>query len=134
MAVEAAYCGLLRPGQRRAIAALLAASTLAEAAQRAEVGERTLRRWLKQDDFRRALHQAQDQVLGQATRQSLAAMTDALDTLKGIMANPLVAAPARVTAARSILEHATRLYEATTLAERLAALEERLTIERGWQP
>ncbi|MCC7355504.1 MAG: hypothetical protein IT330_17315 [Anaerolineae bacterium] len=121
--------GQLRANQRRGIAALLAAPTLAEAATQAGVHERTLRRWLKEDAFRHALHQAQDEMLGQAMRQSLAAMTDALTTLQDIMGDDLVPAAARVTAARSILEHATRLYEATTLAERLAALEEAMVID-----
>jgi hypothetical protein len=127
----AANSGLLRPNQRRALAALLAAPTLAEAAARAGVGERTLRRWLRDAAFRAELHRAQDEAMAQATRQSLAAMTEALQTLQAIMHDPTAQPSARVSAAKSILEHAARLYEATTLAERLAALEQKVATERG---
>jgi len=127
----AANNGLLRPNQRRALAALLTAPTLAEAAARADVGERTLRRWLRDAAFRAELHRAQDEAMAQATRQSLAAMTGALQTLESIMADPTAQPAARVSAAKSILEHAARLYEATALAERLVALEQKVTTERG---
>jgi hypothetical protein len=126
-----ANSGQLRPNQRRALAALLAAPTLAEAAARAGVGERTLRRWLGDAAFRAELHRAQDEAMAQATRQSLAAMAEALQTLQAIMHDPTAQPSARVSAAKSILEHAARLYEATMLAERLAALEQKVATERG---
>jgi hypothetical protein len=117
--------------QRRAVAALLAAPTLTEASVLAGVHVRTLQRYLQDAAFRAELHRAQDEAMAQATRQSLAAMTEALQTLQAIMADPTAQPSARVSAAKSILEHAARLYEATTLAERLAALESKVEAERG---
>lgn len=129
--MAAANSGQLRPRQRRAISALLSAPTLKDAAERAGIGERTLRRWLQDAAFREALHRAQDETLAQAARQSLAAMGEALATLQGIMADPLAQPTARVSAARAVLEHAARLYEIVNLSERVALLE--VTILKGGQ-
>ena len=58
-------------GQRRALAALLAHSTIAEAATAAGLGERTVYRYLADAAFRDALQQEQDRLLS-ATRRRLA--------------------------------------------------------------
>ena len=48
----------ISPNQDRAIAALLTSRTIVAAARKADVGERTLRRWLKKDDFQSHLRRA----------------------------------------------------------------------------
>ena len=64
----------LTRGQRRALQALLAHSTVAEAAKAAGLCERTLFRYLAEPTFRDALQQEQDRLLS-ATRRRLATLT-----------------------------------------------------------
>ncbi|MBI4757842.1 MAG: hypothetical protein HY783_02400, partial [Chloroflexi bacterium] len=72
-----------------------------------------------------ALKQEQASNLAGVTRRSVAAMTDALSTLREITRNAEAPWAARVSAARAILECGLRFTEALDLAERVAALEEK---------
>lgn len=112
--------------QRRFIAALLAAPTVEEAASSAGIGERTAYRYLGDPSVKRALSQALDGALSLATRQTVNAMTKALDTLETIHVDDEAPASARVSAARAILDTGLRLREVLDIAERLTELEERL--------
>lgn len=118
--------GRLTVRQRRFIAALIAHRTIGEACEAAGIGERTGYRYLSNPAVRYALSEAQTQELGQITRKAVAAMTEALETLVGIAKDVAAPASARVSAARAILENALRFHEAVDLAERVAALEEKL--------
>ena len=109
------------------MAALLVSRTLADAAIAAEVGERTLRRWLDSEPFATAYREAARQAAREAVSALLAAQGEAVAVLR---ANLHTGTPAtQVRAARALLELGVRVREDDT-DERLRALE--LEVE-AWQ-
>lgn len=119
--------GSLRTPQRRAIAAMLTAGTVADAADAAGVGERTLYRWLAEDGvFRRALSAAQHKAIDAAVSRLAGEALAAVQTLASIHQNEDVNPAVRVQAARAILAEMQRLREQHELEERVKALEEQL--------
>jgi hypothetical protein len=110
-----------------AIAALLVCSTVAEAAAQAQVGERTLHRWLNEDAAFQALYRdARRAVMQQVIASLQVASTKAVQTLKEVMADQESPASARVSAARTTLELAIRGIELDDLLVRIATLEAQL--------
>jgi hypothetical protein len=109
--------------QYRAIAALLSAKSVTEAAGLAGVGERTLRRWLTQHHFITALRQAEGAMLDSVTRRLLAMQSDALDAVQGILENHEIDENTRLRAAMGILGHVLKLRETRDIEERISALE-----------
>jgi hypothetical protein len=71
--------------QERAIAALLAQPTIVKAASAAGVGERTLRRWLKDTGFRIAYDTARREIVDHAVARLQATAGEAVDTLQAVM-------------------------------------------------
>lgn len=75
----------LKPSQVRALAALFDSPSIVAAARKAEVGERTLRRWISENErFKTALRQAGSETLAQAwlrIRQNAASAVDAIHGL-----------------------------------------------------
>jgi len=118
--------GTLSCKKHRFLQALLQAKSIREAAGLTHISERTAWRWLRDPTFRAELRRAQDEALGQATRQAVGTLGEALETLRDVMARPSAPASARVAAARAVLEVGLRLAETLDLAERVAALEERV--------
>lgn len=115
------------PAQRRAIAALLLEPNIGKAAERAAVGDRTLRRWLADDDaFRAALRTAQDQAVDAAVSRLAGASGDAADVLAGIAGAEGEKSAVRVSAARAVLDCALKLIELRDLSARVQKLEERI--------
>lgn len=112
--------------QRRFVAAMLTAVTIEEAAELAGIARVTAHRYLRDPAVKLALSDAFDEALSQTTRQVVAAMTEALQTLKEVHSDEEKPVGARVTAARAILEAGPRLREAIDIAERVTALERRL--------
>lgn len=110
--------------KKRALAALLTASTIQEAAAQAKVSYPTLRRWLKSDEEFRGEYEA---VLREATEgaaaQARQGMGEAIVTLREIMGDTKAAPNARVSAARTLLESGGRLLELHDLEGRMAELE-----------
>lgn len=90
----------------QAIAALLAAPTVAEAARACGIGEATLRRWLRNADFAERYRQARKRLLDAAVSRLHQVAGDAVETLRGIATDSGSPAGSRVAAARSILETA----------------------------
>ena len=119
-----ARIGNLSASQRRAVAAVMATRTTVAAAEKAEVGLRTLHRWLGDPDFKAALAAAEADLLAVTTRAILAITLAAVDTLKAAIDDPEAGHGVKVRAADLLLVHAPRLYELRTLEARLAALEE----------
>jgi hypothetical protein len=107
----------------RAVVALLSQSTLAAAARVSAVSERTLRRWMADDeDFKLELAEARQAAFqaGMSRVQALAAT--AVDTLATLMAqetDPRV----RLGAARTVAELAIDPYDADTILRRLDEIE-----------
>ncbi len=107
--------------QDQAIAALLEQPTISKAAKKAGVGERTLLRWLKLDDFQAAYRIAQREVLSQAIAQIHQATSESVKTFRSIMMDESAPASARVAAAKIVLEVAIKGVERE---DRLTALEQ----------
>lgn len=112
--------------EEQAIAALLATSTIPEAAAHSGLSENTLRGWLKDRSFASAYRQARARVLDEATAQIQKATTAAVQTLTAVMADEAAPASARVSAAKEVLATALKVREIDELEARLAALEARI--------
>jgi len=107
-----------------AIAALLAAPTLAEAAQVCGVSERTLRRWSQDEMFAQRYRRERTRMLESAVNLLRTKSMVAVETLAEVADNKQSPAGARVSAARSLVELAIKGVEMQDLEARLAELEE----------
>jgi AraC-like DNA-binding protein len=113
-------------GRRKelAIAALLAAPTLAEAAQVCGVSERTLRRWLQDETFARRYRRERTRLLESSVNLLRQKSVAAVETLAEVADNKQSPASARVSAARSLVELAIKGAEVQDLEERITELEQ----------
>ena len=109
--------------QTQALVFLLSEPTLQAAARAAGIGDRTLRRWLAEDDaFRAAYREARSESMRQATARLQATASEAVDTLRELLS--LKERPdVRARAALGILANATKAEELENLAARVDALE-----------
>ena len=113
--------------QDAAIEALLCQPTILEAAKTVGIGEATLRRWLKLDDFTAAYRGARQQAVesGIARLQSATmAASDALLELLGAESEAV-----RLRAATAILDYAYKGVEMLDLETRIQSLEERTSLQ-----
>jgi len=116
----------LNPRQRRFVSALVACPTVRDAAAAAKIGERTAWRYLQDPAVSGALAERQTAVLGHVSRRLATEMGAAMDILCQTMRDEGASDGARVSAARAVLDSGLRLAELVTLAERVAALEEKM--------
>ena len=112
--------------RQQAIACLLAAPTIALAAQNCGISESTLARWLREEGFKREYHIAQREALAQAIATLQAAAGSAVTVLRAAMLDQTATPASRVAAARVILEFSFRGAEIADLQERLEAIEAQL--------
>lgn len=113
--------------QEKAIVALLTTGTLAKAAEQAGIAERTLRYWLKLDDFVAAYRSARRQAVEQAIAQLQHATGAAVRSLRR---NLNCGHPAtEIRAALGILDQSLKAVEMLELETRLTALENRQRTE-----
>jgi hypothetical protein len=112
-------------GRKRelAIAALLTARTIADAAQACGLSERTLKRWLRDEEFSKEYRQAKAETLTAAMGKLAANSAEAVDALLAVIRNRRASAAARVSASVRLLELAMRDREDDSLESRLRALE-----------
>jgi hypothetical protein len=108
--------------QLTAVAAILGSATIEEAAASAKVAPRTLRRWSTLPPFRAELARQRSRLIGDVLTELARASVEAARVLRDIAVGPAPAAP-RVAAAKAILDMTGRFEEATTLEQRLSALE-----------
>lgn len=117
--------------RERAIMCLLSERTLGAAAKTAGVAERTLRRWLTDDDaFKASLAEARRTAFEAGLSRVQAIAAKAIDTLEDLLRKgeqPSV----RLGAARAVVELAVSRHDAETLLTRLEELEQR--VEQGRQ-
>jgi hypothetical protein len=107
----------------KALAALLSSPSVALAAEKVGVGERTLYRWLAEDEeFKSAYAQARREAIAQAAAVLQNSATLAAVVLQMVAADRTANPAVRVTAAATILRYAFQVGENDT-AERLAELE-----------
>ena len=113
-------------GRRRSAGqegALLTEPTIEKAAKAAKVGQRTLYRWLRREDFRDAFDAARRDALSQSMTTLQAASADAVQALREVLADPNARPADRVSAARVVLDFALRGAEMLDFEPRLATLE-----------
>jgi hypothetical protein len=92
--------------QNKAIAALLTEPTREEAAKKAGVIARTIRRWLADsEDFRQALAAAEVDLIANAARSIAAGSNEAVAVLRDIMLDEDNTTRTRRAAASSLLSH-----------------------------
>ncbi len=115
--------GLTAP-QERAIIALLNEQTVGRAAAAAEVGQRTLYRWLKDPTFSRAYREARRDAFGQAIALTQRYAPLAVNTLAQVMMDDNAPSSSKVAAATTILRFGREGIELDDLAARVDALEQ----------
>ena len=118
-----AASGNLSARKQRFVVALFAEPTILDAAKAAGVSERTAHRYVRDPDVKRALSEALDNLLGDVTRQTVAAMGAAVRTLAALHQAGDIPPGARVSAARAILGSGLTMREAVDLAQRVTELE-----------
>jgi predicted phosphoribosyltransferase len=116
----------LNRNQKNAIDALLRSPSVASAARICGLSERTLWRYLDDEDFSRELRARQEDVL-QATATALVGLSqEAIETIQVIMTDDKIHPGTRLRAATNALKLMRDVVELDELAERVAALEEAL--------
>jgi hypothetical protein len=114
----------LMASQERAIAALLDSRTIVAAAQKAEIGESTLRRWLREDElFQTKLRQLREEALGHVSLRLQQRASDAVEALFDNIASANRIEPGRAALLRTALDFAFRAGSYNDLADRIQALE-----------
>ena len=119
--------------QEKAIMELLRNPTVRDASQQAGVGERTLWRWLQEDDFREAYMEARKQAFSRALGLLQQALSEAVLVLKDVMSNPDSRDSSRVSSAKAILDTGLKAMELDDLEERISRLEKVAETAKGQQ-
>lgn len=114
----------MKTNKTLAINALLSTTSIVEAANKAGIPERTLRRWLTEYEFLRALKNAQGEVINEATRALLGRVNKAIQTIDSLMDDgSQPGASIQLRSANCVLEQSVRFYENMVLVERMNKLE-----------
>ncbi len=114
--------------RQEAIAALLTEPTIREAAKTAGVGEKTLGRWLQDEDFCQSYREAKRQVVQQAVTRLQQISGEAVEALRGVMTDDTKPPSSRVAAARIVLDMALKSVELEDLEARVEALEKKINL------
>ena len=117
----------LPPAQARALLAMLSQPTIKQAAETANVGERTLHAWLEKDRrFVAALRRARRQAFSHAMALAQQCTAMAVTVLAKIMTDTSAPHAARASAAMGILKFGRDALGLDDLAERVEVLEDDL--------
>jgi hypothetical protein len=110
--------------------ALACGATIENAARKAGVSERTVRRRLADPAFKRRLDGIRGDMVQRSMGMLTAAAMEAVKTLVALQDRDQPAA-ARLGAARAILEYGAKLREEADLTKRVEALEAELDLDKG---
>ena len=114
----------LTPGQERAIRAMLTARSVAAAARQADVGQSTLRRWLREDDnFQNELCQYREEALSHASLLLQQGCAMAVSIMYELIAADAPVPSGKVTLIRTAIEFAFRSAVYLDILDRVRALE-----------
>ena len=116
----------LTPQQAQAVEALLQQPTLARAATVTHISERTLRRWLAEPAFKRAVQEARRSAFSQAIGLTQWYASVAVAALVKVINDGAAPANARVTASAILLKFGREGIELDDLAQRIEVLEQSL--------
>ena len=121
----------LTPKQEQAILALLVQPNIEQAARSANVGLRSLHRWLKDPVFDAAYREARRTAFRQSVARMQQASSAAVSTLLKIMLEPSSPPSTRVRAADVVLNHANKAIEVEDLEARISELERSAGVSRN---
>lgn len=113
----------MTPNQNKALAALLACKSRTEAARACGLSTKTLQGYEKLPEFADALERGRREALADAAHRMAAGYSDTVDALQAIVRDDSAADPARVAAARALLEYGLKFAELTDINKRLDRLE-----------
>lgn len=113
----------MTPNEERALSALLTSQTKLEAAEKAGITDRTMRRYFENPEFCQRYREAFAGVVQDATRRAQQLLEPALSTLQTVMEDEEIPAQARITAAKSIIDYSLKLTEQADILEQLRELE-----------
>ncbi len=116
----------LTRGMRRAIPALLAHATVADAAEAAELTPRTIYRYFEDPTFKAELRKRQNEIVKQTIAAMIGGRAAALKTLQAAQGDPEASWSERIRAAHYWLTHAGDEITRDVIIERLEALEAKL--------
>jgi len=119
----------MKRGESTLLMALAGGASVAEAAGRAGLSERTVYRRLDDAAFRDEVASARSAMIERAVARLADAAAEAVDTLVELLAPPTPAS-VRCSASRALLEAALRWRAAEELEARVAALETELATSR----
>ena len=130
--------GRISPQQRKAITRILRGRTIADAADHADVAERTVYRWLKDDEqFKTELKEAADEAFSQTLAILRGASTEAARVLARAVFGDNVSLN-RLRASEKLIDRTLRAWEVSQdeqlieqLRDELEALRRELERERG---
>ena len=110
----------------KALAALISSPNTKEAAKIAGIADSTMRRYLKDEEFRNEYQKACSELVANACTQAQQSLSTAIATLWKVCSNENEAGQTRVGAARALLEYGIKLTECADFEQRISALEERV--------
>ncbi len=114
----------LTPSQERAIQALFTSRSIAAAARKADVGESSLRRWLREDDnFQDKLRRLREQSLSHAALQLQEGVSKAVGILYDLIGRDKRIEPGRSSLIRTALDYGFRSSIYSDVIERMKTLE-----------
>lgn len=114
---------MLSQKQKAALQALMQFTSRKDAAKAAGIAERTLREYLRDDAFIAELNRLYDDWMDECTRELQQAVKMAIQTLKGSLSDEEASVPAKIAAAKAILETAPKYLETNNLIQRVEMLE-----------
>jgi hypothetical protein len=106
-----------------AVAALLTARNVEEAAKTAHISTRTLLRWMKEPEFQTAYREARRTTYSQAVAKLQQGAAAAATTLLKIMLDQSAPASVRVRAAECIMDYSAKAIEIEDVEARVTELE-----------
>ena len=116
----------ITPNKRRAIQALLTSRTQAEAAEKINVNEKTIGRWLQDDSFLFELNKAETGLLDANSRHLLSLQFEAIETLADVMRNGEAKDAQRRLASLDIVRFMYEAFELRTVSRRIDLLEKHI--------
>ena len=113
----------LTNGQQRAIEALMLSNTIAQAAEKAKVSERSIYHWMNQEHFQTALMRVRRNALAHTSTRLQPMSARAVDTLEGVLDDEKASSESRVSAARLSLDMLYRGSALDDIVQRLYTIE-----------
>jgi len=113
----------LRSNQKAAILSLVMGGQKQEAAGIAGVHPRTMSIWLQQPEFRAELARVESELVSAAARSMAAGAKDAVDYLRGVLADPDATITEKTRAADRFLAHLPSVRILGSIEERLSRAE-----------